>query len=301
MAYRLRSCESVGNGVRRIAREQIDKSVAELTDSDIGRHVAVHQFRKRGKKIRGLIRLVRPALGSVYKRENAWYRDAARGLSQVRDAEALLETLDRIRDHFSEELDDDTFLDLRRRLQQRRRRMANDRLGLDETIDQLPAELEAARRRIDDWQIDDAAFDAVHGGLIRTYRRACTSLSKVSEKPSDERWHEWRKRTKYHWYQMRLLTGVWKPVLKARTNELKRLADLLGDDRDLAVFRKTIRDDASLRPERPEVIELMMGLMHSERKRLQQDAEDLGRRVFAEPPKRFVRRIESYWSVWRRE
>ncbi|MEZ4569166.1 MAG: hypothetical protein R2849_02320 [Thermomicrobiales bacterium] len=62
MAYRLEPDEALDVGVRRIATEQVEKALAELDDSDLDRHATVHQVRKRCKKIRGLLRLVRPGL-----------------------------------------------------------------------------------------------------------------------------------------------------------------------------------------------------------------------------------------------
>lgn len=298
MPYRLKRAESVGDGLRRIAREQIGKAVAELTDADLDRHEAVHQFRKRAKKIRGLIRLVRPALGDTYGQENGWYRDAARQLSRIRDAEALLESLQSLRRRFSDQLDAPSFHDVRQRLELHRRQIADNRLDLNETIDELAGQLPLARQRINGWRLDDESFDAVRGGLKRTYRRGRRALRKVLKDPSDAQLHEWRKRTKYHWYHMRLLAGIWKPVIKTRVDELKRLADLLGDDHDLAVFRTTVADDP-IRVGSPDAIELLLGLIQSRRKELQHRAERLGRRLFAEQTKKLVRRLEVYWSVWR--
>jgi CHAD domain-containing protein len=298
MAYRLKKAESVSDGLRRIAREQIDKAVAELTDADLDRHEAVHQFRKRGKKIRGLIRLFRPALGDTYGQENGWYRDAARKLSRVRDAEALLESLQSLRRRFPDQFDAPSFHDVQQRLELRRQRIADNWLDLNETIDELASQLVLARQRINGWRLDDESFDAVGGGLKQTYRRGCHALREVLKDPSDAQRHEWRKRTKYHWYHMRLLAGMWKPVIRARVDELKRLADLLGDDHDLAVFHTTVAGDPN-RFGSPESIELLLGLILSRRKELQQQSDRLGRRVFAERPKKLVRRFEVYWSAWR--
>lgn len=44
--------ESAGDGIRRMAREQIDRALEEISDSSLDRHDTVHQVRKRCKKIR---------------------------------------------------------------------------------------------------------------------------------------------------------------------------------------------------------------------------------------------------------
>ncbi len=71
MGFRLQRGEAVNEGVRRIAGEQLEKAIAEIQNTELDRHEAVHQVRKRFKKIRGLIRLVRPAFEETYDRENA--------------------------------------------------------------------------------------------------------------------------------------------------------------------------------------------------------------------------------------
>ena len=71
MAFQILADESVEEAVQRIVREQIDKAIDEINDRELDRHETVHQVRKRCKKIRGLIRLVRPQLEDTYDRENA--------------------------------------------------------------------------------------------------------------------------------------------------------------------------------------------------------------------------------------
>ncbi|MFG0333894.1 MAG: CHAD domain-containing protein, partial [Maioricimonas sp. JB049] len=101
MSYRFEQSESIPHGLGRIAVEQIDKAVREIKDHALGRHDVVHQVRKRFKKIRGLVRIVRPALGNQYGPINTWYRDAGRTLSEIRDATTLIETFDRLADRAS--------------------------------------------------------------------------------------------------------------------------------------------------------------------------------------------------------
>ncbi|MFO7549934.1 MAG: CHAD domain-containing protein, partial [Haliea sp.] len=92
MSFRFKRGESAGDGIRRMAREQMDRALEDIADSDIDRHDTLHQMRKRCKKIRALLRLARGDLDNscqVYQRENECFREAARSLSSFRDAEAL--------------------------------------------------------------------------------------------------------------------------------------------------------------------------------------------------------------------
>src|ERR671931_531641 len=67
-------------GVRRIARGQIDLAVELLESADGGElDEAIHESRKAFKRLRALVRLARDPLGDeAYRRENETFRDAPR-------------------------------------------------------------------------------------------------------------------------------------------------------------------------------------------------------------------------------
>ncbi len=88
----LRRDESGSAGIDRILEGKIDAAIGHV-DGGMDRHETVHEVRKRCKEIRAALRLVRGVL-PTYSAENAHYRDAARRLSDIRDAQALVETFD---------------------------------------------------------------------------------------------------------------------------------------------------------------------------------------------------------------
>src|SRR5262249_21269392 len=104
MSFELKPGESPRKGVRRIVRKQGEDALEVLTGSHNGsRDEAVHEARKSFKKVCAVLRLVRPVIGeAVFRAENACFRDAARPLTEVRDAKILVETLDGLTEHFQE-------------------------------------------------------------------------------------------------------------------------------------------------------------------------------------------------------
>lgn len=297
MAYRLRRTKSVQKSVRKVAREQIEKAIAEINDESINRHEVVHQVRKRCKKLRGLIRLVRPNFDR-YAEENAAFRKIARELSYARDAQSMLDCFDDLLEHFVDQIDPDAFTPLREILRNRRDEVAADEEGLAQRLEETLKHLQEARTRVDSWKIDETGFSALNGGLKKTYGRACDAIEEAYAEPTAENFHEWRKRVKYHWYHARLLRQIWEPMLKAQRKAAAELADLLGDEHDLAVLRETLLSD----PERfgsGEDVKAIVGLIDRRRKDFQEQANPLGRRLFSESPSRLCRRFEGYWDVWR--
>jgi CHAD domain-containing protein len=300
MAYRLRKNCSVRECVQEIALEQIDKSISEINDRELDRHETVHQVRKRCKKIRGLIRLVRPQFEKTYKRVNVWYRDSARRLSRVRDAQSIIGTFEDLATHFQDQIDREAFSPIRERLAERRMQVARDEVGLQERLDEALDRLRQGRLQVAEWRLGDDGFDAITGGLKKTYARGRSAMQTAYNKPGTKNFHEWRKRAKYHWYHMRLLRRVWRDPMKARRDAASLLSDYLGDDHDLSILRKTLLNS----PDKfggSSTIQAAIGLIDRRQVELRILARSVGERVFAEKPKPFVRRLRCYWDAWQSE
>ena len=297
MAFRILIDESMEAAVQRVAREQIDKAMGEIKDSELDRHKVVHQVRKRCKKIRGLLRLVRPRFKNNFDRENAWYRDAARPLSYVRDAQSIFETLDKLMEHFQDQIDREAFASVRQQLTDRRRQVTEDKGSLDKQLEEFLERMDEGRDRVAAWQLDKKGFKAVQGGLVKTYARGRTAMKQAYRDPSTEHFHVWRKRVKYHWYHMRLVQPVWPGPIKARCNEADALSDLLGDDHDLSVLRETLLE-GDLDFGGQETIQALIGLISQRQIELRAKAKQLGDTLYTEPPKHFIKRLRSYWKAW---
>ena len=300
MSFRLRRGESAEAAIQRIAREQIDKGLGELRDPQLGPHETVHQVRKRCKKLRGLLRLVRPEFegDETYARENAWYRDSARGISRARDAQSVLECLDGLSDDFGGELDHDAFAAVRVPLLEHRERVVAEEIDLDRRLHAVGERLEEGRERVAGWRLAAEEFEAVRRGLEKTYGRARKAREAAYDRPGTERFHQWRKRVKYHGYHLRLLRPIWKHPLRARRDEVDELSELLGDDHDLSVLRATLLEERADRTDEG-ARRAVLGVALQRQIELRSAAWALGARLFAEPPKPFARRLGAYWAAWR--
>lgn len=299
MPYRFRHDDrSVGDGVRRIAAEQIDDAIVEIDDADLDVHATVHQVRKRCKKLRGVARLVRPSF-PAYAAENAAFRDAARALSFLRDTEALIETYDKLVEAYAGRIDRAALGSVRHRLTLRKKAAAR-REDIGDRLAAFRDEMAAARGRVDGWRLEADGFDAVAGGLGRTYKRGRKAMAAARKRPTPEALHEWRKRVKYHWYHARIMRPIWPGPMRAHRDAADALGDLLGDHHDLAVFRGTVAADPDAFGG-PADIELLFGLIEHRQAALEAEAARLGPRLLAEPRKALTRRWGAYWQAWRRE
>ncbi|MAM59669.1 MAG: hypothetical protein CMN25_20365 [Salinicola sp.] len=292
MPYRLKAREEIESGVRRIATEQVDRARRALADEHPAD--AIHELRQRCKKIRALLRLVRPALGKRYALENRRFRDLAREVAGDRDDQVLVTTFDALLAQVDERIDRRHYAAIRRKLDLRRQHACGQETSSDPGA--LDARLLEAREAIALWRLDRSGFAAIAGGWQRSYEQGRDALARVRDEPTTVALHDWRKRVKYHRHHCSLLREAWPRVLEARAEEGHRLSDILGDDHDLVMLAERLNAgemssvDASRRAQLATWVE-------RRRAKLRSEALPLGRRLFAEPGKPVRKRMARYWGI----
>lgn len=303
MAYKFHVDEPVLTGIQRIVGDQIDKMISEMNDPRLDRDAKIHQVRKRCKKIRGALRLVRPGFEQTYRYENAWFRDAARALSDLRDVDAMIETYDRLMDTLAngdkhdKQMDRRSFGPIRRALTLQQRQIAATG-EFDARLQIMVEQMRQARARIAEWKLSHGnGFAVIAAGLKKTYGRGRKAMTKAYRNPNPENFHEWRKRVKYHRYHLRLLNEAWEPVMRARWNQAKQLSDLLGDEHDLSVLKQTLLADEGQFHINASSKEVFVNLLEGQRTQLRCSAKPLGQQLFAEKPKRLSQRLYEYWQA----
>jgi CHAD domain-containing protein len=294
-AYRLKSTEKPRQGIRRIARGRAADALEQL---DRGEDSAVHEARKDLKKLRSLLRLVRDDLGGdFYRSENRRFRDAGRRLSAARDAEVKIETLDSLRERFADELPAERVMDFRRVLAEDQAAAAHAIDSGSDQVTKAAKEIAKGRNRVTGWGLQAQGWELVRPGLVRSYRRGRKEMKRTLDDPSAENVHEWRKRCKDLWYQLRILAEAWPDVIGASADQAHELGDLLGDHHDLEVLVEDARSRGGLLAEADQ--KTLRKLAHRRQQELLGQAIELGGRLYAEKPKAFGRRFEGYWRTWR--
>jgi hypothetical protein len=289
MSYRFRVRETVPAGIRRIALEQIDQALAQLTGPGDDPEGAVHNARTCFKRLRAVLRLVRNEIGAdLYKQENALYRDAGRRLSAVWHSAARLRTLDRL-----VELCDDPSIRVaaagtREKLEEAHRTTVRELLE-GQLLAEVVTTLVEGRTHVDTWPIEHDDFSAFMGGLLRVYKRGRYRHASVSARFDDGNVHEWRKQVRYLWYHLRILRPCWSDVLLDFASSLHGLAGSLRDDRHLVELRSALGDEPFA----------LTGLIDRRRVELWPAVRSLGQRVYAKEPVLFAAQMADHWRAWR--
>jgi CHAD domain-containing protein len=298
MGYKLKVTERIDKGIRRVIVEEIDEALEALAHPS--RLPSIHEARKCLKRIRAALRLARGALGrGTFRRENDAFRDIGRRLSDVRDADVLVQAFDAI----ASEADNVAFRRalavVGRHVRDRRRTTFKAVLRTGRAMPEARAALRAARGRVQRWKLRGDEWAALAPGFTRVYTQGQERCGVAyGDEPSSERFHAWRKRVKDLQFQVRLLRVLWPSMFKAWESDLETVADLLGKDHDLAMLRLTISDDLREALDAHER-DLLLQRIDARRARLQADARPLGRLLYAESAKSVSGRIDRYWNARR--
>jgi CHAD domain-containing protein len=288
MSYRLDLGAPVGDALRAVLVERMEHAHDALRDAgpdDAATAEAVHSARKDIKKARALLRLARPDLPeATYRSENDALRDIARSLTAAREADVLAETFELVATRLVGRVPEPELDALRARIADlatslRPAETDGARTIPEQTVDALAATATRARAL----DLDQCDTDTLVAGSVRAYTRGAKALALARHDTTAEHLHEWRKRAKDLWYHQRLLRDAWPDLFKAQADAADRLTKLLGDDHDLAQLAEHLPDD-------PAVLEAVTEL----RAEIQAEAWELGRRLYAERPKAFGRRLARY-------
>ncbi len=295
MPTELSLTEPLTTSLRSLARERLTDAISCLTTTLSDE--SVHSARKRLKELRALLRLMREPLSrTARRRENTALRDAARPLSRLRDAAVLLETLDDLTEG-QQDPSPQSLAPLRGALADVHREAITStktrslRTRLAQWLSRFPTyPLRCTRSALD--------FTPLLPGLRRTYRDGRRAMQSALDDPTDDRFHEWRKRAKDLRYELEFLTPLDAPTLRPLAKRAKRLTDLLGQDHDLAVLlaHLTTTYVDTLPNETHAALET---LLLKRRRHLQRTATKLGRDLYSAKPKAFVRKLSKSWPAKR--
>lgn len=298
MAYRLRPSEPFTAEFCSVARQQLSKAISYLEDQPDGPHEAIHDARKRFKRIRSLYRLIQPDAPDFRRQENARIRDIARQLSSVRDATALVETVTYLAD-FAASPEEKTALETARTTLTARR----DRIAAEEH--DLPAKiasaLEGCREAIDALDAlnlsDTPRKTAKHLGKAwrKQLAKAHAAVRECEKQGGAESYHELRKSGQAYWMHLSLLREIWPSAMQAKQNECKTLVDLLGHEHDLSVLTELADKEPSLFGSGDRLARLLAAIINRQQT-LRRDAMEKAQGLLAETPAEEAALITLLWE-----
>ncbi len=136
-------------------------------------------------------------------------------------AQAVIEAIDKLYPDCRLQRESDLLRTARSMLVERHQQLAAEEQALAMRIGEVVEDLRAANDRVASWPLPTPGFGLIGPGIQKTYASTRSAFYKACEAPTDARFHETRKRVKYHWYQMRIVLNVWPDMLRAYRRSLK--------------------------------------------------------------------------------
>ncbi|GAB2667542.1 CHAD domain-containing protein [Arenimonas aestuarii] len=225
----------LGGDLRAYALDQLAAATAQLGREGDARHDGIHQARKSLRRARATLALAPRALGDKAGRIDAALATACRGLSALRDAQALLEALQRLAPKLPADARD-TLPEAMALATARRDRMLAAALERDPGFARRRARLETLARRLAKLDWDAVREKHVAKAVARSERRMAKAHRRVKRHPEiDEGWHVLRRRLRRLRQQDSLLQAV-APALRPADGVSADQATVLGEAQDDALL-----------------------------------------------------------------
>lgn len=286
MAYLIHRNEPAADAVRRVLREQNQRARQLLNAWEQDPVTRIHRTRQTCKKIRALLRLVRPAARYVFTVENRFYRDIQRSVAYARDSAAMVEAVDLLASRLADPLPLQSLGMLRSALERRAaQQLASAQQDLPARIEHAVAELTAADERLQRLPVDGLRRRDLRQGARATLRRCAQEYLALDSAATADDFHDWRKHVKYAGYQARLMRELTDGDAPAPLAQLEELARVLGQGQDLVLLERFL----AAQPDALGVdthLRRLRGLLATAQGELRTRARELGAALFAPPPER---------------
>jgi hypothetical protein len=284
MSFALKPRKSISRELKRIARKELD-SAADRLLQDQRDDDDVHEGRKSVKKVEALARLLDQIGFAPPRKDVKRLRAARRTLSRVRDADAIIETFDHLHSRFADQIPEHTSAIIRTHLTRRKATMTRRAQAGAGSLTRAGKTLRRIRRSAKHWSAPSIDLSELPHVLRRSFRASQKAMTRAQTRGKGPDFHDWRKRVKHLWYQLRLAERL-VAGLSTQLEEFRELETALGQEHNLVVLRTKLTRDRSLRNIRSEINRLR-AMSTALQEELRRTALVLGTRLHNISPKEF--------------
>ncbi|HZP21406.1 MAG TPA: CHAD domain-containing protein [Bauldia sp.] len=283
MGDKIRRREPIERGLWRLLDRDIEEAFAELSGNG-GREERIHRARQKLKRVRSLVRVLKPAIGEKASIAKEMLSGAARLLARARDADAAAASARGL----LSAAPDSRAIGLDKVVEEFDRR-ANEAHSQSTPIREVEKRLGRART-----MLRDAARDGGNGtrllthALGRSYRKGRKAMRRAETSLATPDLHRWRKSVKDLWHLLRLARKHLPRRAERDAADLARLAEALGLDHDHAMLAERL----ALSPSADPALMRQLALIAQERRRLEKEAFAIGARLYRRSPGGWARKVK---------
>lgn len=300
--------EPLAAALHRLTTEQFSIAIDALSDPSADVAIATTATLDAMHRIAAVLRLVRTSIGDeAYRTERRILDETIELLSGLTDGQAELRALDQLRRRFEPLLQDDAFAELRgqllRRHQLKRLQALSEGVALEETL----VRLRRARARFAAWPLDDRTdarmygrepvqneFSSLAAGLARTYKRGRRHW-RAARDGDLTAYRSMAREVRLLGDQLQVIGSAWPELLGAAAQSCEQLEAILAEHAGLEALVATLEDPGVAVDDVERA--MLEALVTRTRAELRGVCGVIGRRVFVEPTRLFIDRMEAYWEA----
>jgi CHAD domain-containing protein len=244
---------------------------------------SIHESRKAFKRLRALLRLVRPVFSDqVFTRLDNLLRQMAKRLGAPRDAYVMIRSWDRLAATFNDPLpfrDDALARRIRGVLVVRYLEAIEETVEVGEEPRHIAAEISAFEESLCAspwWPFGIAELEA---SLAEQFDECRRRWKKVRRKPTEKKYHQLRRDAKYFLHHLELASAHFPDRWGGMEKKMSKMVDALGEDHDYAVLWTILESEVSDFADADDMKEIRAAIRKIH-KRLQKKAIRVGERVF---------------------
>ncbi len=276
---------SLSAQLQSFAEQQLANALGYLTDDKKNVDTAIHETRRCLKRLRALLRLVKAALPpEIFVRDNAYFRDAAHRLSELRDTAARREALILLQKEFSAQLPASVWREAKRALARSKTSRAKRNV-----MCAIAMSLNEAAGNLADWALDFEDTEIVQQGMRKIFKQGKHKMETALYSVTAESYHEWRKSVNHLRHQLRLLQELKIISAKEYLQTTKMLAQVLGLNNDLDLLAQYL-STANLKITKQER-QILQDLIQTRRENCEKGANKIGAWIYQTKPKTFLAKI----------
>lgn len=297
MSYRIRPSEHFTAEFKAVGTGQLTLAIAALTHRPEGLAVAIHDARKKFKRLRSLYRLAAADIPAFRRSENKRIRDMARTLSTSRDATALVEVSRYLLDHAENNEERAALKRIGKVLAARRDAQAAEENPLEDTVAAAIATCGNALEALSRITFQDGGEKGakrIAKGWRKALEKAAAARKACADRTDAHLFHELRKRSQDYRFYLNMLQRLWPSAMHAKRAEVTRVVDLLGHHNDLALLTSLVDEQPHLLGKSEDVAYLLSAVI-TRQKILREEALTVAASAFRDDPKAESRTIRLLW------
>ncbi|WP_200415283.1 CHAD domain-containing protein [Arcobacter sp. FWKO B] len=255
--------------IQKVVKIHMQKIIRMSTDKYISKDRAIHQIRRRFKKLRSILHLLRYDLTETFfDKQNRLYKSYAKNFSSLRDQKVLIDVYFSIIRKY--ELEDTKYIQILESIQE-----PITEIEISDIFKRVYLGISDNLKNIKDYKFDKNTGRYFLKCVRKTYKQTKKLKNIATNNGDDADFHLWRKWVNYHWYQLHILQNS----DTNRKHMLKQLANILGDIHDITIFKEFLLTTKISN------IDKFLMFLNKEQDRLKQQAITIGDELFDQKAK----------------